>query len=75
MIASIQIRSVYGEEKAYPMNAIAEGFAAIAGTKTLTRHTMRNMLAMGVRITEVDRHGGISRTYDATTINNLPAVR
>jgi len=58
----IQIRNVYGEEKAYPMNDAAKCFANIAGTKTLTRVTLLNVLAMGLNVEELDRHGKVSRT-------------
>jgi hypothetical protein len=62
MIIQIQIRNVYGEEKAYPMNDAAKCIANIAGTKTLTRCTLLNVLAMGCDIEELDRYGKPSRT-------------
>ena len=46
----VEIKSVYGEEKVYPACKLAEGFAAIAGTKTLTEHTLRCIKQMGYRI-------------------------
>jgi hypothetical protein len=58
----ISIRNVYGEEKAYPVNNAAKCFADIAGTKTLTRVTLLNVLAMGLDVQELDRHGNVSRT-------------
>ena len=57
MVVMIEIKSVYGELKAYPANRIADHFALIAGTKTLTRNTLLNVLAMGCALIEVDRHG------------------
>lgn len=57
MIVMIEIKSVYGELKAYPANRIADHFALIAGTKTLTRNTLLNVLAMGCQLIEVDRYG------------------
>jgi hypothetical protein len=57
----IQLRSVYGEEKAYPANDAARCIANIAGTKTLTRATLLNVLAMGHDIEELDRYGQVCR--------------
>jgi hypothetical protein len=54
---TIQIRNVYGEDKAYPMDHKAECIARIAGTKTLTQSTLANVRAMGFTIVELDRHG------------------
>jgi hypothetical protein len=70
----IQIRSVYGEEKAYPFNHEAECVARIAGTKTLTRMTLLHVLAMGATIVEMDRHGRESRRYCGAERSNLPKV-
>ena len=70
----IEIRNVYGEEKAYPVCHAGQRFAAIAGTKTLTRNTMVNVLAIGFAIQVVDRYGNVSRTFEAGKINNLPMV-
>jgi hypothetical protein len=70
----IQIRNVYGEEKAYPFNEEAQCIARIGGTKTLTRCTLMNVLAMGATIVEMDRHGRESRRYFGPAIANLPAV-
>jgi len=61
----IQIRNVYGTEKAYPADAAASCFAEIAGSKTLTRHTLTRVLGLGYSITVVDRYGQPSRTYRA----------
>ena len=47
MIAQVQIRNVYGEEKIYPADAATRIFAEIAGTKTLTRQTISRIKALG----------------------------
>ncbi len=73
MQIEIEIRNVYGENKAYPMNREAQGFAKIAGTKTLTRYALRHILEMGLTIVEVDRHGRPSRSYRGNDVN-LPVV-
>lgn len=57
MTVKIEIKSVYGELKAYPANKTADHFCLIAGTKTLTRNTLLNILAMGCTLIEVDRYG------------------
>lgn len=46
----VQIKNVYGEEKIYPMCDKAQALAAIAGTKTLTRQTLRQVKALGYAI-------------------------
>lgn len=74
MIVKIQIKNVYGENKAYPVNTTGELFANIAETKTLTRSTLHKILAMGCTVQEVDRHGIVSRTYEPGRVGNLPAV-
>jgi hypothetical protein len=74
LIIQIQIRNVYGEEKAYPFNEEAQCIARIAGTKTLTRMTLWHVLAMGATIVEMDRHGQESRRYCGPERANLPKV-
>jgi hypothetical protein len=59
----VTIKSVYGEDKVYPANGIAAGFAKIAGTKTLTRSTLFTVLQMGFAIEVLDRYGQVSRTF------------
>lgn len=71
----IELRSVYGEEKAYPACATAEGFAAIAGTKTMTRHTLACVLGMGFTIEVVCRGVVVATFSGAPSCANLPAVR
>ena len=70
----IQIRNVYGEEKAYPVNTAAACIARIAGTKTLTRNSLVHVLAMGMMIVEIDRHGRACREYSARDASHLPMV-
>lgn len=50
MKAIVKARNVYGETKFYPVNAVAQGFADIAGTKTLTLETLRIMKRLGVEL-------------------------
>jgi len=50
MQITVQIKTNYGSEAIYPICKMAEGFAAIAGTKTLTRQTLRMIKNMGFEI-------------------------
>ena len=49
----VEVRSVYGNEMIYPANFEAERFAAIAGTKTLSRTDLMNIKALGFEVEEV----------------------
>jgi hypothetical protein len=73
MQITIQMRDVYGEPKAYPADASAEAFAAIAGTKTLTRRTLREVVRIGIVIVELDRYGRECARHDGGNVN-LPAT-
>lgn len=46
----IEVRSVYGNEVAYPINETAKLFARIAGTKTLSPQTLAYAKALGYRV-------------------------
>lgn len=73
----IQIKNVYGEEKAYPVCTKAALFAKIAGTKTLTRTALHDILAMGFSVQVVDRYGNVSKTFgplDSGYSSCLPMV-
>lgn len=50
----VNLKSVYGEVKAYPVNDAAKTFAAIAGTKTLTVQSLKQIKALGFEIKCVD---------------------
>lgn len=52
---TVRVREVYGVTRAYPVCRNAEAAASIAGTKTLTRTTLRLLAAWGFSI--VDPHG------------------
>ena len=44
----VNVRNVYGKIVYYPADKNAEIFAKIAGTKTLTGETMRNIQELGI---------------------------
>jgi hypothetical protein len=46
----VTIKNVYGKETVYPHCEIAQGFAKIAGSKTLTENTLVQITLMGYDI-------------------------
>lgn len=48
---TIQIKNVYGEDKAYPVCPKAKIFAEIASTKTLLPEDMKRIQQLGYKIT------------------------
>ena len=50
MIIKVKIKDVYGTATIYPLCDKAQTFAAIAGTKTLTRATIKHIKALGYEI-------------------------
>ena len=46
----VKIKEVYGERKTYPVCVLAQEFARIAGTKTLTDSTIKSIRALGFGI-------------------------
>lgn len=47
----VKIKNVYGNEVIYPVCEKAKSFAAIAGTKTLTRNNICHIKDLGYSIT------------------------
>jgi hypothetical protein len=58
----VEIASVYGNQVVRPIGIVAQTFADIAGTKTLTAATLRNIRKLGYRV--VIESGGEGRGYD-----------
>ena len=50
MEITVNVKTVYGVEQIYPVCPKAQAFAAIAGTKTLTRQTLKQVKALGYQI-------------------------
>ena len=50
LFITVDVRSVYGKETIYPVDAAARTFASIAGTTTLTKDTLRGVFALGYEI-------------------------
>ena len=50
---TVSVRRIYGMPVIYPADANARSFAAIAGTKTLTRQTVRHIKNLGFEIVEM----------------------
>ena len=68
----IEFRSVYGKTLAYPISKPAKLLANIAGTKTLTRYALLQVLDMGLTIVET-RNGVACASYCARSANTMPA--
>ena len=50
MKIQVEIKSVYGEEKCYPVGETAETFARLTGNKTLTKAALREIASLGYEI-------------------------
>lgn len=46
----VEIKDVYGTRTVYPVCENARSFAAIAGTKTLTKETIRHIKDLGFAV-------------------------
>lgn len=64
MKIQITIRNVYGNEQAYPVCDAAKLFAEIAGSKTLTPHTLNRVKRLGYQIEVVALGHAGSRMTD-----------
>lgn len=53
-VIEVNLKSVYGEVKAYPINEAAKLFAELAGTKTLTMQSIKLIKALGYEVKAVD---------------------
>lgn len=61
-VCIVQIASVYGNPVVRPFGIVAQTFADIAGTKTLTAETLRGIKKLGYRI--AIESGGEGRGYE-----------
>lgn len=59
----VEVRSVYGNEMIYPACENAQAFCLIAGTKTLPRHLLKHITALGFEV----------RVAPAITVLAVPA--
>ena len=71
---TIEVRGVYGENKAYPVCDDARIFADMAGTKTLTRMMLRRIIALGYEIEARASCPGIMFAVRITKSSDIPAV-
>jgi len=65
MNITVTIKSVYGVDKMYPACENARRFAEIAGTKTLSEHTIRQIKAMGILVETTDTKTHLERMITA----------
>jgi len=54
-VVLVNLKNKYGIERVYPANEIAACLARIAGTTTLTPHTLRYAVQMGFEIKMVEQ--------------------
>ena len=47
---TVEVRSVYGRDTIYPVDAAAKSFAAIAGTTTLTVPVLKQIIRLGYEV-------------------------
>lgn len=57
-VIQVEVRTVYGVDKIYPVNEAAQILASIAGTKTLSAQTIEYANALGLEVVEVKRNYG-----------------
>ena len=50
LLITVEVRSVYGRDTIYPVDAAAKAFAAIAGTTTITPEALRYIRALGYAV-------------------------
>ncbi len=53
---TVEARTVYGQEKLYPVNVNAKLLARIAGTKTLSRAVLADVIALGLVVVVQGAH-------------------
>jgi len=47
---TVQIRTVYGVDKIYPLSVEAQTFARMAGTKTLSEANIKDITSLGYEV-------------------------
>ena len=72
---SIEVRSVYGQNKAYPVCADAHLFAQMLRTKTLTRDALKDIIALGYTVEARASCPGLTFAVTITSATQLPAVQ
>lgn len=71
----IDIRSVYGNNVAYPACDKGRTFAAMLGTKTLTRRALCSIIDLGYIIEARASCPGITFAVKVSKASDLPAVQ
>ena len=49
-LITVEVRSVYGRDTIYPVDAAAKAFASIAGTTTITPEALKHIRALGYAV-------------------------
>lgn len=55
-VIEVEVKSVYGTDKIYPVNLAAQALARIAGTKTLSVSTLKEACLLGLEVVEINRN-------------------
>ena len=55
-VIEVEVKSVYGVDKIYPVNGAAQALARIAGTKTLSAQNIKDACELGLEVFEVRRN-------------------
>lgn len=50
LLITVEVRSVYGRDTIYPVDAAAKAFAAIAGTTTITPEVLKHIRSLGYAV-------------------------
>ena len=50
LLITVEVRSVYGRDTIYPVDAAAKAFADIAGTTTLTVPVLKQIIGLGYEV-------------------------
>jgi len=50
LLITVEVRSVYGRDTIYPVDAAARAFASIAGTTTLTVPVLKQIIGLGYEV-------------------------
>lgn len=72
---TIEVRSVYGQNKAYPVCADAHLFAQMLRTKTLTLEALKDIIALGYTIEARASCPGFTAAIRIERACDLPAVQ
>ena len=71
---TIEVRNVFGVNKAYPACVDAQVFANMLGTKTLTYAALRHIVGLGYTIEARASCPGLTFAVRCEKVSDIPAV-